>query len=125
MMTTTSPLLTERSTPFNTCVAPKCLCTPRASTTAAPVSIVSARIGGDSHVGHGRTAAVAGDRARGIGLEATLDQAPYRRQEEIVERRDDEDLQHLELDLHQKLGAAQQFLHRDHRGKRRSLHQTV
>src|SRR3954471_359362 len=112
MMTTTSPLLTERSTPFSTWVAPKCLCTPRASTTGALVSIVSARIGGDRHVGHGGTAAVAGDRARGIGFETTLDQAPYRGQEEIVECRHDEDLQHFELDLHQKLGAAQQFLHR-------------
>src|SRR5471032_816801 len=109
MMTTTSPLLTERSTPFNTCVAPKCLCTPRASTTAAPVSIVSARIAGDCHVGHGRTAAVAGDRARGVGLEATLDQAPHRRQEKIIECSDDEDLKHLELHLHQQFGAAQQL----------------
>src|SRR5476651_2723335 len=108
MMTTTSPLLTERSTPFSTCVAPKCLCTPRASTTTCD----------SGGIGRHRDVGDQADRPRGIGLEPALDKAPYRRQEQIIESGDDEDLEHLELHLYQELRTPQQFLHRDHRGER-------
>ena len=41
MITTTSPLYTVRSTPFSTWFWPKCLCTPRASTTGRALVFIA------------------------------------------------------------------------------------
>src|SRR5882757_651648 len=121
MMTTTSPFSTARSTPFSTWFWPKCLWMPRASTTVSPLS----RMDGPSDciIGNGHIAL--NGRARPVGLEAVLDQTPERRQNEVVQRRHDEDLEHLELYLHQQFRAPQKLLHRDDRGQRRGLHQAV
>src|SRR5262247_384539 len=60
-----------------------------------------------------------------VRLEAALHEPPQRGHGEVVARSDEENLQHLELELDQHLRAPQEFLQRDHGGERGGLEEPV
>src|SRR5579864_8158274 len=105
--TTTSPLAIRMVMPLSTCRGPKCLWMFSASSIQRPFPIPalieSLRVMGEQHlldlcartVRRRRCAASGGGRVapRELRLQSFLNEAPDRGHDEVVERRDDEDLQ--------------------------------